>query len=238
MECYLRQSKQLQSNLTCVKVEVSEKKKESDDSNNPSVSFHVSESDWCWDPLLDMCHPTPPPPLPYQTGGPNPMPSGAHVVRPDTRRTQEQLDAAAEAARVHPPNPFIPPSQPNPFTPNLQSSFADPASWTGLAGHARDFLSPGPPQPEFDSALSEASALPMIQVPDPDGDPHLVYWPWTDAEVCAAITHLLPASASGAAFSAEFKIFCGQFMPTGTEIRRILMKNWVPLTSASVRWRP
>ena len=75
---------------------------------------------------------------------------------------------------------------------------------------------------------------PMINVMGPTG-PALVYRPWTDSDMTEALTHLPDPRNSGIAFALQFETFCREFMPTVSEIRRLLMKKLGPTDFAKIR---
>ena len=80
----------------------------------------------------------------------------------------------------------------------------------------------------------EVITAPMINVMGPTG-PALVYRPWTDADMTEALNHLPNPRNSGTAFAVQFEIFCREFMPTVSEIRRLLMKKLGPTDFAKIR---
>ena len=80
----------------------------------------------------------------------------------------------------------------------------------------------------------EVITAPMINVMGPTG-PALVYRPWTDADMTEALNHLPDPRNSGTAFALQFETFCREFMPTVSEIRRLLMKKLGPTDFAKIR---
>ncbi|XP_062418370.1 uncharacterized protein LOC134129063 [Pungitius pungitius] len=76
---------------------------------------------------------------------------------------------------------------------------------------------------------------PMIQVLQPqDGLPGLVFRPWTSADIQQAASHL-PNIKNGVAFGKEFLTFCKEFMPTGAEVHRLLVKHVGPSDFSKIR---
>ncbi|XP_077936519.1 uncharacterized protein LOC144383319 [Gasterosteus aculeatus] len=65
---------------------------------------------------------------------------------------------------------------------------------------------------------------PMIQVPG-HSSPILVFRPWTDTDIRAAMAHLPPIQHSGRLFAEAFMDFC---KPNFAEIRRVLMSHVGP----------
>nr|XP_040048865.1 uncharacterized protein LOC120829098 [Gasterosteus aculeatus aculeatus]XP_040048874.1 uncharacterized protein LOC120829098 [Gasterosteus aculeatus aculeatus] len=58
----------------------------------------------------------------------------------------------------------------------------------------------------------------------PGGHRGVVFRPWTATDIQQAASHL-PDIKNGAAFGKEFLAFCKEFMPTGPEIHRLLVKH-------------
>ncbi|KAM6920381.1 uncharacterized protein PEZ65_012364 [Lycodopsis pacificus] len=74
----------------------------------------------------------------------------------------------------------------------------------------------------------------MIQVPGVDGAPGLVFRAWTQADILQASSHL-PSIHNGTAFAKDFLIFCKEFMPTGPEVHRLLVKHVGPTDFSKIR---
>ncbi|GLD48776.1 uncharacterized protein AKAME5_000269100 [Lates japonicus] len=64
---------------------------------------------------------------------------------------------------------------------------------------------------------------PMVEVPAGDGTSQLVYKPWTFNNMKEAASQLPLVENGGAEYVKQLLIFCQQFRPTTTELRRLLM---------------
>ncbi|XP_062414134.1 uncharacterized protein LOC134102859 isoform X2 [Pungitius pungitius] len=177
-------------------------------------------------PLLNTC---------YQIPAPQPYNPNPTVGRPVTRsQTRLGDQGGADVKSCSPLNPFKadPTAQ---STPNSAWSIHDPSSWRGTAGRIVDFLSPNT---TMDSKLDVSYIqAPMIQVLRPqDGLPGLVFrpWPWPSAAIQQAASHL-PNIKNGLAFGKEFLTFCKDFMPTGAEVHRLLIKHVGPSDFSKIR---
>ena len=105
---------------------------------------------------------------------------------------------------------------------------------TSTSSLGSDSFSPISSRTRRSQQQGEVITAPMINVMGPTG-PALVYRPWTDADMTEALTHLPDPRNSGTAFAVQFETFCHEFMPTVSEIRRLLMKKLGPTDFAKIR---
>ncbi|KAK9533145.1 hypothetical protein VZT92_008297 [Zoarces viviparus] len=158
------------------------------------------------DPLPDVC----------------PRPSPQPVVQPDSRA----------------PSPPPPPSAQGPLATQPDTRQHRERQRKALDNNAAYQQHPSSPSSNFHtSLLKEEPAvvqLPMIQVPGADGDPGLVFRAWTQADILQASSHL-PSIQNGAVFAKEFLTFCKEFMPTGPEVHRLLVKHVGPTDFSKIR---
>nr|XP_040024033.1 uncharacterized protein LOC120812267 [Gasterosteus aculeatus aculeatus]XP_040024034.1 uncharacterized protein LOC120812267 [Gasterosteus aculeatus aculeatus]XP_040024035.1 uncharacterized protein LOC120812267 [Gasterosteus aculeatus aculeatus] len=174
--------------------------------NNPLVSSPLYPSlTGASGPLLNTCYQTPPP-QPAQQAGPPPPPY-------QTRSVTRLQNQGGPATPMSPTNPFshypIAQSTPKPLA----------CQWSN---------------PDMDSMDGSLIQAPMIQVPGPDGHRGVVFRPWTATDIQQAASHL-PDIKNGAAFGKEFLAFCKEFMPTGPEIHRLLVKHVGPSAFSKIR---
>lgn len=71
-------------------------------------------------------------------------------------------------------------------------------------------------------------SLPIVEVSGPTG-PILVFRTWTTDDITAAAQHLPDPTASGQKFAEQFSIFCTEFRPTMTELKRLLVTTMKPV---------
>ncbi|XP_068592410.1 uncharacterized protein [Cebidichthys violaceus] len=248
MECECRERKQLQKQMTCVKKDVTEKEKDPNTTLSPHNPFSPSlypSLTGAGGPLLNTCPPLPPVPPPY-------LP----LVADPAQQQQQQQQQQQPVETVQPP-PHTPArdqgAHGGQITPSSSPMEGWPSTPPSLALLPQSLLSSLlPDSPAFLSSSHNGRSPyllrskedigsdnktfqgPMVQVPGAVA-PQLVYRPWTDADIRAAMAHLPPVPNSGMAFSAEFTIFCQQFHPTGHEMRRLLLHHMGPTHYATIK---
>lgn len=74
--------------------------------------------------------------------------------------------------------------------------------------------------------------MPMVEVSGPAG-PILVHRPWTASDVKEATSLLPDPTVSGAKFGEQLLIFCQEYRPTGSEVRRAVAVNMKPADAFS-----
>lgn len=181
----------------------------------PSVSQLVKV-----DPDLDSCTAPPPPPyVPQQQGQ---QPQGAmrqqqadrqpQRVHPQPEQQAADSTVAVASPRRRPETLKLIPVTPNPLV-------SPPHTRTGqLYGLHDEGASASPVL--FPPTLT----LPMVEVAGPQG-PLLVFRSWTTTDVMEASRHLPDPAASGQKFAEQLLIFCQEFRPTMTELKRLLISK-------------
>lgn len=210
-----RERKQLQGQMVKMNVKSNgNKQNRSKGSIYPSLTGHGG-------PLLDTCFPPPaplaPPPYHDEAAASGSSAPSAPSVAPDST-TPEGRELPALPI-LHPPTPSrllsLPPSM------GLDGSFSPPSSHT----RAQTGSLPGPPQ---------TFQAPMIAVMGPRG-PAVVFRPWTESDMSAALEHLPSHKASGSKFATALGDFCKEFHPTMPELRRLLMKKLGPTDYGKIK---
>ena len=80
---------------------------------------------------------------------------------------------------------------------------------------------PLPPDSDDELSAFPVQNYPMVEVAGHDG-PTMVFRPWTVSDVREASSHLPDVTTSGEAFAEALIVFCREFRPTLTELRRLL----------------
>ncbi|TWW57163.1 UDP-glucuronosyltransferase 2B15 [Takifugu flavidus] len=86
--------------------------------------------------------------------------------------------------------------------------------------------------------------MPMVQVGGPQGNPMYVYRPWTEADIVEAAKHLPRPEKGGATMAKALTDFFRDYVPTSSEMARIMMKICSPTQFAAVKsifsghWQP
>ncbi|XP_062416327.1 uncharacterized protein LOC134102916 [Pungitius pungitius] len=242
-ECECRERKQMAKELTCAKTTLVEK-------TDPNV---IEQNDRCASsplypsltgaggPLLNTC----PPPYPASPADQQPLPSQTTTVH--NTRQRERQEAAAKVAHER---LLTEQARAREEEEKRQDALLTPSHSAGATGGvtspikkltAEQFDNLSPSEQKSTSDIVSLSfdpegvprdakpvfQTPMIQVPGHSG-PILVFRPWTDTDVRAAMAHLPPIQNSGRVFAEAFMDFCKQFLHNFAEIRRVQMSHVGP----------
>lgn len=153
------------------------------------------------------------------------------TASPDTSWRSEGGAVGGEVSSPSPSNPFTAFTDDVVIRPPL-SAHNDPNSPVALRlrnrGHRHQDHGHSPPP-------STAFAMPMVQVAGPEGQPMLIYRPWSADDIIRAAGHLPKPDRGGEVMAKEVSGFIRDYAPTTSEMARVMATILTPPQFASVR---